>query len=87
MLLAEALAARKDSIKEIEDLRDRLAAAVVRYEDEDSPADDPEVVANDLTRSLDRFQSLTGRQAASVSAWPGRSWARWPRTVDRSLDA
>lgn len=59
MLLAEALAARKDSIKEIEDLRDRLAAAVVRYEDEDSPADDPEVVANDLTRSLDRFQSLT----------------------------
>lgn len=59
MLLAEALAARKDSIKEIEDLRDRLTASVVRYEDQDSPADDPETVANDLTRSLDRFQSLS----------------------------
>lgn len=59
MLLAEGLAARKDSIKEIEDLRGRLAAAVVRYEDEDSPADDPDLVVNDLTRSLDRFQSLS----------------------------
>lgn len=59
MLLAEALAARKDAIKEIEDLRGRLAAAVVRYEDEDSPADDPEMVVNDLARSLDRFQSLS----------------------------
>jgi hypothetical protein len=61
MLLAEALAARKDTIKEIDDLRGRLAAAVVRFEDQDAPADDPSDVLTKLTRALDRFESLTVR--------------------------
>src|SRR5687767_7796113 len=61
MLLAEALAARKDTIKEIDDLRGRLAAAVVRFEDQDAPADDPADVLIHLARALDRFESLTVR--------------------------
>ncbi len=61
MLLAEALAARKDTIKQIDDLRGRLAAAVVRFEDQDAPADDPTEVLIELARALDRFESLTVR--------------------------
>ena len=61
MLLAEALAARKDAVKEIDDLRGRLAAAVLRYEDQDTPVDDPSEVVERLTAVLDRFESLTVR--------------------------
>lgn len=61
MLLAEALAARKDTIKEIDDLRGRLATAVVRFEDQDAPADDPADVLIHLARALDTFESLTVR--------------------------
>lgn len=61
MLLAEALAARKDAIKQIDDLGNRLAAAVVRDEDQDGPADDPADVLADLTAALDRVESLTVR--------------------------
>ena len=42
MLLAEALAARKDALKQIEDLRERIAAAAVRYEDQAAPIEDLE---------------------------------------------
>ena len=41
MLLAEALAAKKDALKEVDDLRERLAAAAVRYEDQDAASEDP----------------------------------------------
>lgn len=61
MLLAEALAARKDAAKEIDHLRARLAAAVLRYEDEEAPAYDPAEVVGELGRTLDRFESLTVR--------------------------
>lgn len=59
MLLAEALAARKDTITQIEDLRARLAAAALRYEDQDAPADDPAQVLTELGAALDRLESLT----------------------------
>jgi hypothetical protein len=61
MLLAEALASRKDAVKEIDNLRARLAAAVLRYEDQAAPADDPNEVVIELGRTLDRFESLTVR--------------------------
>ena len=41
MLLAEALAARKDTIMEIDSLRDRLAAAALRYEDDHASGEQP----------------------------------------------
>jgi hypothetical protein len=61
MLLAEALAARKDAAKEIEDLSRRLAASVVRYEDETDLVETPADVEQELGRALDRFESLTVR--------------------------
>lgn len=61
MLLAEALAARKDALAEIDDLRDRLAAAVRRYEDQSTPADDPAEVVGALGRALDTYESLVVR--------------------------
>lgn len=61
MLLAEALAARKDTIKEIDDLTGRLKAAVVRYEDQVSPVEDAGEVLAALGRALDRLESLTVR--------------------------
>jgi len=60
MLLAEALAARKDAIAEVEALRDRLAASALRYEDE-APGDDPTELVAQLASSLDRVESLTVR--------------------------
>jgi hypothetical protein len=59
MLLAEALATRKDVVKQIEELSRRLSAAVVRYEDESAPFDDPAQVAGELARALDRLEGLT----------------------------
>ena len=59
MLLAEALASRKDTLVEIEDLRSRLAAAVLRYEDQDPPAESPERLVSLLTAALDRFEGLS----------------------------
>jgi hypothetical protein len=61
MLLAEALAARKDVVKEIDALSRRLRAVVVRYEDQSAPADDPTDVERELVRSLDSLQTLTVR--------------------------
>lgn len=61
MLLAEALAARKDTTKEIDALAGRLKAAVLRYEDEGSPSDDPAEVVAQLDRALHRFETLTVR--------------------------
>ena len=61
MLLAEALAARKDAVIEIEALRDRLAAAVVRYEDQAEPTEPPGEVLAELAARLDRFESLSVR--------------------------
>jgi hypothetical protein len=61
MLLAEALAARKDALMEIEGLRERLAAAAVRYEDEDAPVDDSAELVRRLTEQLDRLESLSVR--------------------------
>lgn len=60
MLLAEALAARKDAIAEVEALRDRLASSALRYEDQAAGDDPAELVAH-LTSSLDRVESLTVR--------------------------
>ena len=57
MLLAEALAARKDTIKEITDLTDRLKGAVVRYEDQEG--DDAAEVMGALSSALDRLERLT----------------------------
>lgn len=59
MLLAEALAARKDALTEVNALRDRLAAAVLRYEDQDNAPDDPGAILDRLSAALDRFESLT----------------------------
>jgi hypothetical protein len=61
MLLAEALASRKDAIAGIDDLRARLAAAVLRYEDQDSPAEEPGQLLGELGTTLDRFESLSVR--------------------------
>jgi hypothetical protein len=61
MLLAEALAARKDALAEVSDLRDRIAAAVVRYEDQSDPAEAPADLLGQLGGSLDRLESLTVR--------------------------
>jgi hypothetical protein len=61
MLLAEALAARKDALKQIEDLRERIAAAAVRYEDQDAPIEDPETLVRQLDERLDSMESLTVR--------------------------
>jgi hypothetical protein len=61
MLLAEALAARKDCVTEIEALSARLKGAVVRYEDQTAAADDPASVLLDLETALDRLEDLTVR--------------------------
>jgi len=61
MLLAEALATRKDTIKEIDDLTGRLSAAVVRYEDQANPVEDAGEVLTALGRALDRLEALTVR--------------------------
>jgi hypothetical protein len=61
MLLAEALAAKKDALKEVEDLRGRLAAAAVRYEDQDAATEDPTDLVAKLDDALDRVESLTVR--------------------------
>ena len=61
MLLAEALAAKKDALKEVTDLRERLAAAAVRYEDQESATEDPTELVAKLDDALDRFESLTVR--------------------------
>jgi hypothetical protein len=60
MLLAEAVAAKKDALKEVEDLRERLAAAAVRYEDQEASEDPADLVAK-LDDALDRMESLTVR--------------------------
>jgi hypothetical protein len=61
MLLAEALAAKKDALKEVDDLRERLAAAAVRYEDQDAATEDPADLVAKLDDALDRMESLTVR--------------------------
>lgn len=61
MLLAEALAARKDAATAIDGLRARLTAAVLRYEDQEAAAEDPNDVVATLERVLDRYESLTVR--------------------------
>ena len=61
MLLAEALAARKDALKQVEDLRERIAAAAVRYEDQDAPIEDPATLVRQLGERLDSMESLTVR--------------------------
>lgn len=61
MLLAEALAARKDVTKEIESLAARLKAASVRYEDEATSGEDPARVLGQLGQALDRLEDLSVR--------------------------
>ncbi len=61
MLLAEALAARKDALAEITELRERLAASVVRYEDQGAPVEDPAHVVRKLGEALDQLESLSVR--------------------------
>lgn len=61
MLLAEALAARKDALKEIEDLRERIATAAVRYEDQDTPVESPAGLVSKLADRLDTLESLSVR--------------------------
>ena len=68
MLLAEALAAKKDALTEVSDLRERLAAAAVRYEDQDAATEDPAELVAKLTDALDRVQSLTVRINTSNNA-------------------
>jgi len=59
MLLAEALAAKKDALTEANDLRDRLAAAVIQYEDQEKASEDPATLVGKLSDALDRFERLT----------------------------
>ena len=59
MLLAEALAARKDALSELADLRERLAAAAVRFEDQETPTEDPEQLLERLAEVLDRVEVLS----------------------------
>jgi hypothetical protein len=59
MLLAEALAAKKDALTEVNDLRERLAAAAVRYEDQQTASENPVELVGKLADALDRFESLT----------------------------
>ena len=59
MLLAEALASKKDALKEVTDLSERLAAAAVRYEDLDAATEDPTELLTKLDTALDRLESLT----------------------------
>jgi hypothetical protein len=61
MLLAEALAARKDALKQVEDLRERIAAAAVRYEDQDAPTEDAASLVRQLDERLDAVESLAVR--------------------------
>lgn len=61
MLLAEALAARKDALTQVRNLGDRLTAAVLRYEDQSDPPERPHDVVRELEESLDRLESLTVR--------------------------
>jgi len=61
MLLAEALAAKKDALTEATSLRERLAAAAVRYEDQDAATEDPAELGAKLDDALDRLESLTVR--------------------------
>lgn len=68
MLLAEALAAKKDALTEVSDLRERLAAAAVRYEDQDAATEDPAELVAKLNDALDRVESLTVRINASNNA-------------------
>ena len=60
MLLAEALAAKKDAVTEVADLRERLAAAAIRDEDQET-GEDPNELADKLRDALDRTQSLAVR--------------------------
>ena len=59
MLLAEALASKKDALKEVNDLRERLAAAAVRYEDQEAATEDPTDLVAKLDHALDRLERLT----------------------------
>jgi hypothetical protein len=59
MLLAEALAARKDAISEIDALGHRLAAAALRYEDDDAAGEAPTEIVSRLSNVLERFEALT----------------------------
>jgi hypothetical protein len=61
MLLAEALAARKDALKQVVDLSERLAAAAVRYEDQDGPIEDAATLVGLLDERLDTAESLAVR--------------------------
>lgn len=61
MLLAEALAARKDALTEIEGLRERLTAAAVRYEDQETPVEDPAGLVDRLGERLDALEMLSVR--------------------------
>jgi hypothetical protein len=61
MLLAEALAARRDARDQFEDLSDRIAAAAVRYEDQDMPVGDSTKLVGELTARLDTLESLVVR--------------------------
>src|SRR5262245_12806546 len=61
MLLAEALAAKKDALTELADLRGRLAAAAVRYEDQDAPTEYPDVLLARMATTLDQIEDLSVR--------------------------
>jgi hypothetical protein len=61
MLLAEALAARKDTLKQLDDPRERIAACAVRYEDQDHPTEDPTELIGELGERLDTLESLSVR--------------------------
>lgn len=61
MLLAEALAARKDTLKQIEDLRERIAASALHYEDQDRPTESHAELIGELGERLDTLESLSVR--------------------------
>ena len=48
-------------LQEIEDLRERIATAAVRYEDQATPVEDPAELVSKLADRLDTFESLSVR--------------------------
>jgi hypothetical protein len=62
MFLAEALAARKDALTEIDGLRERIVAAATRYEDDDVTGDESAVaLLSRLEELLTQVENLSLR--------------------------
>ena len=80
MYLAEALAARKDALTEIDGLRERIVAAAAHYEDDEiEQNEDATSLLARLTELLDRLENLNVRinrtNNAAVLTFEGRAYS------------